>query len=101
MTTKPKLIEITPDRNTDITSVSQGVKNRLTDVENQTKAIYWVGVISLVGVIIASFALVIDQMHFNNQTYRDQSNISNAKFQELTTRIDLLDQQLKEKVKTQ
>jgi len=47
---------------------------KLADIEQLTKYILWVGLISLVAVIVAVTGLVIDQIHFNNQTYRQENN---------------------------
>lgn len=77
-----------------ISSLPQSVKARLTDVETLTKAVLWVGVAAVAAVIVTTCGLVLDQMHFNNQTYRDQSEKSNLQIQELRLRIDTLTQQL-------
>ena len=45
---------------------------KLADIEQLTKAILLVAVISLVGVVVACAGLILDQMHFNNQTYTQQ-----------------------------
>jgi hypothetical protein len=94
MNKEPKSVEITLDKTAGVSSSPASVKSRLTDVENLTKAILWVGIISVVGVIITCCTLVIDQMHFNNQTYKDQSSLNDVKLQEFSTRIELLNREL-------
>jgi len=46
---------------------------KLLDIEQLTKAIMFVAVISLVGVVVAVCGLVLDQVHFNNSTYEQRS----------------------------
>lgn len=45
---------------------------KLADIEQLTKAILVVAAISLVGVVVAVCGLVLDQMHYNNQNYKQQ-----------------------------
>jgi hypothetical protein len=46
---------------------------KFKDIETLTKAILFVAAISLVGVVVAVIGLVVDQMHFNNETYVQQA----------------------------
>jgi len=79
----------------------QNVKGRLGNIENITQAVLWVGLATIVAVVIAFGALVLDQMHFNNQTYRDQSNVNDLKYQEMTKQIELLSQKIESLNKNQ
>ena len=85
-----------PSRNTASASGSRSIKQRLFNVENVTQAVLWVGIISLVGIVVTVSGMVIDQLHFNNQTYRDQSAKTDLEMQELNQRIDALKQQLQQ-----
>lgn len=78
----------------------RNLSKRLFNVESVTQAVLWVGIISLVAVVVTVSAMVIDQFHFNNQTYRDQSDKTNAQIEELNTRIDGLQNQLNQTAKT-
>lgn len=89
---------VSPGQGTSL-QTTQGLNKRLTGVENLTKAILWVSFIALFGVFMSAFALVIDQMHFNNQTYRDQSrdiqkryDALDIKLDEMTKKIEILQQ---------
>jgi hypothetical protein len=75
-------------------SGTSAIKKRLLNVENITQAVLWVGVIAVAAAIISSCAMVLDQMHFNNQTYKDQSEKNQVEVDEVNTRIDVLNQQL-------
>lgn len=77
-----------------IGSIPQSVRARLGDVETLTKAVLWVGLAALAAVVVTASALVLDQMHFNNQTYRDQSDKTNLQMQELNLQIEALKQEL-------
>jgi hypothetical protein len=84
----------TPAQNSASPSGSRSLKQRLFNVENLTQAVLWVGIISLVAVVVTVSAMVLDQMHFNNQTYRDQSDKASAEYQELNARLDILQNQI-------
>lgn len=71
---------------------------KFADVEQLTKAILFVAVISLIGTVVAVVGLVVDQMHFNNQTYvqqaaRNQDAVDQlrAEVQDLKTQNDKVD----------
>jgi hypothetical protein len=91
---KSTSIEIRPNSKAGISSLPKSFTNRLSGVENLSKAILAVALISLVGIIVTVSAMVLDQMHFNNQAYRDQSDKTNLQIQELNLRIDALKSQL-------
>lgn len=95
--TKETYIDVKKAASKNSASPSPGKKftERLGNLENLTQAVLWVGLATIVGVLITCCALVIDQMHFNNQTYRDQSDKTNLQIQELNLRIDALQQQIK------
>ena len=80
--------ELTPS-----SAVQRKNERRFSTLETLVYAVIFVAVISLVGIVVAVTTLVIDQMHFNNQTYRDQSEKTNLQIQELNLRIDALKQQ--------
>ena len=44
---------------------------RLDDLEDLVKAVFIVIIISVGVLVISAAALVLDQLHFNNQIYRD------------------------------
>jgi hypothetical protein len=94
MSSKTKSVEVSPDPKVGITSVSKSVRTRLTNVENITQAVLWVGIISLVAIVVTVSGMVIDQFHFNNQTYKDQSDKTNLELQEINARMDILQNQL-------
>ncbi|QQR52654.1 hypothetical protein IPG36_00815 [bacterium] len=48
-------------------------ERRITSIESLVHAVLFVAVISMVGIVVAVVGLVIDELHFNNQTYRQQS----------------------------
>lgn len=75
-------------------SANKKFGKRLGNIENITQAVLWVGVISLVAVVVTVVGMVIDQMIFNNQTYKDQSDKTNAQILEINTRIELMNAQL-------
>lgn len=80
-------------------SPTKKLGERLGNVENVTQAVLWVGLISLVAIVVAVSAMVLDQFHFNNQTYHDQSDKNNAEIEELNTRTDALQTQLNQTAK--
>jgi hypothetical protein len=69
------------------------VNSRLGNVEGITTAVLWVGIISVVGVVVTCCGMVLDQVHFNNQTYKDQSDKNNLQMQQLQLESDALRQQ--------
>ncbi len=44
---------------------------RIADIETLTKAILFLAVVSLIGIIVAVSSMVIDQMRFNTSTYNN------------------------------
>jgi len=82
-------------------SGNKSIRSRLGNLENVTQAVLWVGLASVAAVIASSCAMVIDQMHFNNQTYRDQSSLNDLKYQELTKTVDLLSERIETLNKTE
>lgn len=50
-------------------------------------------VITAISALISVGAIVLDQLHFNNQTYREFSNIKNENI-EMSKKIDLIQNQL-------
>lgn len=84
----------TTSKNTASTSPTKKLGERIGNVENITQAVLWVGIISLISVVVAVTAMVIDQFHFNNQTYQNQSDKNASEFKELNARIDTLQAQL-------
>lgn len=85
-----------PTSETELTpsAVQQKNERRFSTIESLVYAVIFVAIISLVGIVVAVTTLVIDQMHFNSQTYRDQSDKTNLQIQELNLQIDVLKQQL-------
>ncbi len=63
---------------------------RIGSLEILIYTIAFVAVITLVGMVISVSTLVIDQLHFNNQTYRDKSDLDNLRYEELSKQIDSL-----------
>jgi cell division protein FtsL len=73
-----------------VTSVPTSVRNRLSDVENLTKTVLFVVAISLVGVLIALYALISDNMHYNNETYKEQSGSFQTQLNTLQSEVNTL-----------
>lgn len=96
MDNKPPVITISQAPSKNSASASPGKKfgERLGNLENVTQAVLWVGLISLVAVVVAVTAMVIDQFHFNNQSYRDQTQASNAAINSLSTEVQNLSNQV-------
>jgi hypothetical protein len=88
-------VEVKPNPKAGIGSIPKSVSARLGNVEKLTQAILWVGLIALVAIIVSVGGMVIDQMHFNNQSYRDQSQKTELMMQEINTRIDQIQQEIK------
>ncbi|MDB5186251.1 MAG: hypothetical protein JWL85_774 [Candidatus Saccharibacteria bacterium] len=61
---------------------------RIKGIEDLTKAVLVVALISLVGIVVAVVGLLLDQMHFNNQTYRQDSSDSQAQIRLLQDEIN-------------
>lgn len=49
-------------------------EKRLASTERLTRYILYVAIIGLIGVVVAGIGLVLDQMRFNNQTYRQTNS---------------------------
>jgi cell division protein FtsL len=80
-----------PTSDTELTpSAQKQNEKRFTSIETLVYAVIFVAIISLVGIVVAVTTLVIDQMHFNNQTYRDQSDKTNLQIQQLNLQIETL-----------
>ncbi len=66
---------IVPSADADTQQVPMNISGRLAGVEDLTKTILTVVVISLAAMIVSTVigvgALILDQMHFNNEVYRD------------------------------
>jgi len=60
---------LTPDTDSGLDAYKQESDRRFKEIENITRAILFVAVISLVGVVVAVVGIFIDQVHFNYQTY--------------------------------
>lgn len=76
------------------TSPTKKFGKRLGNLENLTQAVLWVGISTIVAVLVTCCALVLDQMHFNNQTYREQSRLDDEQFKALQKQNDALQRQL-------
>lgn len=73
MPKKESVIEIGKSSDNASPSPHQRINKRLGDIEGLTRTVLWVGLITLVGVVVAVAAMILDQEHFNNETYREQS----------------------------
>jgi hypothetical protein len=62
-------------------------ERRFATIETLVYAVVFVALVSLVGIVVAVCTLVIDQMHFNNETYREQSINLQSQVQVLQTEI--------------
>jgi hypothetical protein len=63
---------------------------RFADIEQLTKAIIFLAIITLIGVVVAVSGLVIDQMHFNNQTYTQGASDNKTEIQLLQDEVNQL-----------
>lgn len=76
-------VEISTDpSNTEVSSVAP-LKERVSDVESLIKTVLVVVVVSVGAMILAMCAMLLDQIHFNNQTYREQSGQIETQIQQL------------------
>src|SRR5471030_1499713 len=73
---EPPYIEPTqdPDLKTQTNTDNPDTEYRLGDVEDLTQKILVVIVISVGTLLVAVAAIILDQLHFNNQIYRDGYN---------------------------
>jgi hypothetical protein len=65
---------------------------RIGTLEILIYTIAFVALISLVGIVISVVSLVVDQEHFNNETYREQSTTLQTDIQVLQAQINSLKQ---------
>ena len=48
------------------------LKDRVAGIESLTRAVLWVGIISVGSVVLGGFGLILDQLRANNAMYREQ-----------------------------
>ncbi len=75
-------------------SFEKDTKERFAKNETLIYAVLAVVAITLIGVVISSLALYLDQSRFNNQTYKEQSraeiDVLNAKIEATDKKLDAL-----------
>lgn len=71
-------------------SVHKAINKRLGNLEGLTTAVLWLGLIALFGIVVSVATLVIDQEHFNNETYREQTTNLQTQVQALQDEINSL-----------
>jgi hypothetical protein len=71
-------------------SPHQQMSARIGGLEKLTTAVLWLGLITLFGIFVAVTTLVIDQEHYNNQTYREQTTNLQTQIQALQDEINSL-----------
>jgi hypothetical protein len=66
---------VVPSTDADTQQVPASITGRLGEVEELSKNILTLVVVSLVGIVVAVIlgfgAIIVDQLHFNNELYRD------------------------------
>lgn len=53
----------------------QATDRRLQEMETLTKAVLFIAVVTVVGLVVAVSGLILDQLHFNNQFYQNGYNL--------------------------
>jgi hypothetical protein len=74
-------------------SPHKAINRRLGNLEGLTTAVLWLGLIALFGVFVSVATLVVDQEHFNNETYREQTTNLQTQVQALQDEISSLKSQ--------
>lgn len=69
-------------------SSAPSVTTRLSEVENLTKAILFVVAVTLVGVLVALITLIVDQQHFDDEMYKQQSGTFQQQLDQLKTQLN-------------
>ena len=87
---KTTSVEVRPNSKAGISSVPKSVATRLGNVENLTQAVIWVGLIALVAIVVSVTTMVIDQEHFNNETYKEQTTNLQTQVQALQDEVSSL-----------
>jgi len=79
-----------------------GLSDRVSNVEGLTRAVLYVTIVTLVGVLVGLAAIVLDQWRFNQQAYKESSaqaifdaKAAEAKVNDLNAQINALSVQLK------
>lgn len=68
---------------------SSPLGERVSDIESLIKTVLIVVVVSVAAMILAAVVLVIEEFHFNNQTYREQSTNLQSQINTLQTEINV------------
>ncbi len=71
-------------------TAQQRNERRFANIETLVYAVVFVALVTLVGIVVAVCAMVVDQLHFNNQTYREQSDKNQAEIQALRAELNSL-----------
>jgi hypothetical protein len=85
-----KFEPINPHSDVGLETYKKVTDKRFADMEQLTKAILFVAIIALIGVVVAVAGLVIDQMHFNNSTYNKQYGDDQAEIRLLQSEVNEL-----------
>lgn len=76
-------------------SFRASTNKRFADMEQVTKAILFVAIISLVGIIVAVSGLVLDQMHYSNSSYEQRNQYYEDQIRLLKEQNDILREQVR------
>lgn len=85
-------VEQSKSKGTASTSTHKNIFARLGKLENLTTAVLWLGVITLIGVVVGLGAIVVDNLHFNNETYDNYKNEQGIVQNELTNDTNRISQ---------
>jgi len=84
----------------DYQEFKKNTEDRFSDIEGLTKAILYVGIISLVSVIVAVLAIFLEQVRFNNATYDQRKTDSQQQIELLKDEVRTLIHNSQAKTKT-
>ena len=87
-------ITVQPEDSDEIVGNVALYEARLGKVESLIQAVLWVGVITLVGVVVAVVGLFIEQSHFNLQMYSNRSEVQETQMKELNLKVKVLEKKL-------
>lgn len=83
--------ELEPKTDSGITTAWMGATDkRIGDIEQLTKYILGIAILTILAIVVAVIGIVVDQMRFNNQSYKQQSSDSQTQIRLLQEEVNSL-----------